>query len=393
MLSPFSETDIDAALNDGVPHVLHRDYETRSRDVDLKVVGAHKYATGAGTEIICAAYAVDDHAVQSWIPGDPVPPEFKETARNPNWTVAAHNDAFETAIELHILGPRFGWPTIPIERHVCTMATALAAGLPAKLGAAADALELANRKDAAGEQLMHQMAKPRRPRKGEDPAGTYWHEDPERLERLRSYNKQDVEVERELHGSLPAPTSPEHALWVLSNKINDRGFHIDRLFAKSARKIAQAAAPEIDAELAAITDGTVTAINQIARLLAWLQQQGCAAKTLDKKAVEKLLAGDLPHPGVRRVLELRQGGAQAAVKKINALLARAGNDDRVRGAFKHHGAATGRWSGEGFQPQNLKRPAVEDVEAAIAAVSTGDYAHVKERYAQPLPSSAICRAA
>jgi hypothetical protein len=44
-------------------------------------------------------------------------------------------------------------------------------GLPAKLGMAADALELANRKDAAGERLMHQMSKPRRPRKGEDPAG------------------------------------------------------------------------------------------------------------------------------------------------------------------------------------------------------------------------------
>ena len=77
---------------------------------------------------------------------------------------------------------------------------------------------------------------------------------------------------------------------------------------------------------------------------------------------------------MRRVLELRLGGAQAAVKKIDALLARAGDDDRVRGAFRYHGAATGRWAGEGFQPQNLKRPVVEDLDAAIAAVATGDYA-------------------
>ena len=35
---------------------------------------------------------------------------------------------------------------------------------------------------------------------------------------------------------------------------------------------------------------------------------------------------------------------RAAVKKIDSLLARAGDDDRVRGAFKYHGAATGRWS-------------------------------------------------
>ena len=81
---------------------------------------------------------------------------------------------------------------------------------------------------------------------------------------------------------------------------------------------------------------------------------------------------------MRRALELRQDGAQAAVKKIDALLARAGDDDRVRGSFRYHGAATGRWAGEGFQPQNLKRPVVDDLDAAIAAVATGDYDHVRK---------------
>ena len=61
------------------------------------------------------------------LPGDPVPPEFIEAAHNPAWIVAAHNDHFETAIEQHILGPAFGWPLIPLERHRCTMAMALAA--------------------------------------------------------------------------------------------------------------------------------------------------------------------------------------------------------------------------------------------------------------------------
>ena len=99
---------------------------------------------------------------------------------NPAWLVFAHNDGFETAVEQHILGPRFGWPQIPIERHRCTMAMALAVGLPARLSTLADALELANRKDAGGERLMHQMSKPRRPHKDEDPAGTYWFDDQER---------------------------------------------------------------------------------------------------------------------------------------------------------------------------------------------------------------------
>jgi DNA polymerase len=92
------------------------------------------------------------------------------------------------------MAPRFGFPIIPAERHACTMAMALALGL----SAAADVLELANRKDAAGERLMQQMSKPRRARQGEDPKQIYWFDDEDRLQRLYAYNKQDVETMREL---------------------------------------------------------------------------------------------------------------------------------------------------------------------------------------------------
>jgi DNA polymerase bacteriophage-type len=370
-------------------HVLHRDYETRSQII-LRKVGAHRYAAHFSTEILCAAFAVDDGPVQLWLPGNPVPPEFIEAAHNTNWLVAAHNDAFETAIEQHLPHPHYSWPIIPLQRHRCTMAAALAAGLPARLSAAANALELANRKDAAGERLMHQMSKPRRARKDEDAAGVYWFDDPDRLERLYSYCRQDVEVEREIYGTVPPLSPSEQSLWQLSCVINNRGFCVDRPFAEAARRIAQAAAPEIDAELAELTGGAVTGINQIARLQTWLQTQGCSTESLDKKAIEKLLLNAELPPSVLRVLELRAGGAQAAVKKLDALLLRAGDDNRVRGAFKFHGAATGRWAGEGFQPQNLKRPGVEDLDAAIAAVATGDYAHVRSIYPKPLSVVGDC---
>jgi DNA polymerase bacteriophage-type len=116
-------------------------------------------------------------------------------------------------------------------------------------------------------------------------------------------------------------------------------------------------------------------------------------RNLDKKAIERLLRDtELLPPSVRRVLELRQGGAQGAVRKIDALLARAGDDDRIRGEFRYHGAATGRFSGQGYQPQNLKRLTVKDEEldAAIAAVATGDYEHVRARYKQPLAIVGEC---
>jgi DNA polymerase len=364
------------AVQADAEHALFRDIELQST-ASLRKVGASRYAADPTTGPLFVAYAVDHNPVQLWHPDDLIPPAFLEAATNPNWLVVAHNDEFESGIEQQILHPRFGLPIIPPERHRCTMSMSLALGLPAKLGLAADVLELANRKDAAGERLMHQMSKPRRARKGEDPAGVYWFDDQERLERLQGYCRQDVEVCRELYYRLLSLTAAEQALWVLSCRINARGFCADRKFAEAARRIAQAATPEIDSGLAELTGGVVTGINQIARLLQWLQDQGCSVSKLDRNVVEQLLeTEDLP-PKVRRALELRLGGAQAAVKKIDSLLARAGADDRVRGAFRFHGAATGRWAGEGFQPQNLKRPDVEDLAATIDAVATGDIERVK----------------
>jgi DNA polymerase bacteriophage-type len=369
-------------------HVLHRDYETRSR-VILKTVGTHRYAAHSSTTVLCCAYAVDEDPVQLWTPGDPIPAEFIEAATNPARMVCAHGAHFEDAIERHVLRPRFDWPAFPIEKQRCTQAMCLALGLPARLSAAADALELSNRKDAAGERLMHQTSKPRRAHKDENPDRTYWFEDQNRLDRLYEYCRQDVEVERELFDRLPPLPVSEQALWELSSQISSRGFHVDRALAQAARKIADAAAPEINAELTELTKGAVTTISQVARLLSWLREQGCSLDNLGRKTIEKQLQADDLSLQVRRALELRLGGAQAAVKKIDALLLRAGDDDRIRGAFRYHGAATGRWSGEGIQPQNLKRPTV-DMDAAVAAVATGDYQHLKDLYSQPLSVVGDC---
>src|SRR5262245_25625857 len=392
MLNRTSMTaGMEAVLLGSTTHVLFRDYESRSEAV-LKTVGTYKYATNSPTTVLCCAFAVDDEPVQLWTPGNPVPAEFVEAATNSAWVVAAHNDAFETAIEQYILAPRYGWRLIPIERHRCTMAAALAAGLPARLSAVANALELGNRKDAAGERLMHQVSKPRRARKGEDVDQVHWFDDDDRLQRLYEYCREDVEVERELFTRLPPLSPTEQAIWELSSRINQRGFCVDREFAQAARKIAEAAAPEIDREIAELTAGDVTSINQVARLTTWLQDHGCALESLDRKAIERqLVKGDNDlSPLIRRVLELRLGGAQAAVKKINALLARAGDDDRVRGAFRYHGAGTGRWAGEGVQPHNLKRPVVDDLNAAVTAVATGDDQHVRSLYPQPLSVVGDC---
>ena len=45
-------------------HVLRRDYELRGV-LNLKKVGAHRYAADPNTEVMCCAFAVDDEPVQA----------------------------------------------------------------------------------------------------------------------------------------------------------------------------------------------------------------------------------------------------------------------------------------------------------------------------------------
>jgi DNA polymerase len=363
--------------------VLHRDYEVRST-LSLQKAGAWKFAAADQTEVLCCAYALNDGPVQLWLPGDPVPAEFLEAAHDPAWLVCAHNAQFELAIEHLIMRRRHGWPKIPLRQQRCTMAAALALALPPRLELVAQALELAHQKDQSGQRLMLMMSKPRRPRKDEDPEGCYWFDDEDRRQRLYEYCRRDVEIERELYQQLRPLPSEEQQLWLLDLRINARGFYIDRDLAAAARAVAQAATPKLNAELAQLTGGAVTGINQIARLKLWLTQQGCIADGLDKTRIENLLAVDNLAPAVRRALELRQSGAQAAAKKIDALLVRCDRDGRIRGALRYHGASTGRWAGNGVQPQNFKRPQIENVDAAVAAIATGDYAHVCSLYPRPL---------
>jgi DNA polymerase bacteriophage-type len=187
-----------------ITRTLILDVETRSK-ADLKAVGAHHYAADETTEVLCAAFAVDDEPIQLWKHGDPVPAEIHEFARNDNMVVVAHNASFERCIARHVLTPRHGWPEIPIEKWRCTMARAYAHALPGALENVVKALGLPYEKDKAGQRLMLRMCKPK-------PDGS-WHEDPESLEALYRYCCSDVEAERSLFRALPALTADEQEIW------------------------------------------------------------------------------------------------------------------------------------------------------------------------------------
>ena len=261
-------------------------------------------------------YAVDDGPIGLWIPGDRVPAEFIEAAENPKWLVSAFNDSFERAIEQHIMGPRYGWPLTPIERHQCLQAAALALALPASLEGAARALGLEQQKDAAGRNPMLRMAKPRKPRRDEDPAGVYWFDDADRRETLGAYCRQDVATERALHQRIGVLHPTEHDLWVLDATINARGIHLDTSLLTAAINIADAAQTSITEEIARITAGEVRSIDQVAALLAWLRANGCEVPDVRKTTLEKALhaRGPISHRPARDHVAARWcacGGEQA----------------------------------------------------------------------------------
>ena len=105
---------------------------------------------------------------------------------------------------------------------------------------------------------------------------------------------------------------------------------------------------------------------------------------MQKATLQKALTrSDLP-PATRRVIELRLDGAHAAAAKLKTIRNWRNPDGRVRGMFRFHGASTGRWTSVGLQLQNMKRPLVEDLAAAIEDVATGDFDHMRRRYQQPM---------
>ena len=87
------------------------DIETRSQ-LDLRRVGAARYAADPSTDVWCVGFVVDDGPVQLWLPGSPVPAAIIEAAADPEYLFVAHNAAFERAIWRDILTPRYDWPVI-----------------------------------------------------------------------------------------------------------------------------------------------------------------------------------------------------------------------------------------------------------------------------------------
>ncbi len=361
-------------------NVLHIDGETRST-VDLKRAGAYVYFDDDNTDVWCVAYAMNNGPVGLWIPGEPVPAVIAAHIAMGGLCMA-HNAAFERLMFLKILGPRYGWPVPGTRQWHCTMAMCLAMALPAGLDDACKVVKAPVRKDAAGARLMKQMAKPRRPRKDEDQNALLWWDDAGRRQRLHEYCRQDVEAERELHHRILPLSETEQRLWWLDQDINDRGVAVDVDLVDAAIELVEIAGERLDSEMRHITCGEVngtTAINQLKAYLRDWHGIDCDDGLTKDRVEELLVREDLPAVA-HRALELRAEGSKLSVTKAEALRAGLQADGRTRGLLQYHAANTGRWGGRRFQPQNLKRPAIKDIDTAIRIIKSRDLDFIRAAY-------------
>jgi DNA polymerase len=366
------------------------DIETKSA-LNLKLVGSHIYSCAATTDVRCVSYCLVSDGkrgpISTWLPSDTAPTEMVTAAADPDTLIVAFNDAFERQIEQRILHTRYGWPIFPIERRRCAQAIALAHALPASLDEVAAALRFKVRKTAEGKRAVKLLAMPRKPRKSDDPTKIYWHDEPELLAILYEHNKINVEITAEIVALLGFLPPEEETIWRLDAAINSRGIGIDVELLDAALNIAHEADTELRAKLAALSNGEISSPAQTKRILAWLALRGCVLANVRKETVlEALKRPDLTPavPAVKQLLRLRLDGAQASVDKLTTLRLWTGDDQRIRQVYRYHGAMTGRFTSLGAQMQNLKKPQVEDVPAAIAAVRTGRLAQVQAHFERPL---------
>jgi DNA polymerase len=188
--------------------------------------------------------------------------------------------------------------------------------------------------------------------------------DPELLQELYDYCEQDVVAESEIRKRLRDLRGTERQIWELDQKINWRGVRLDKENIEHALAIIAGVEKKLNAEVFEITDGEMSSTSSRAKALDWINRQGVPMDSYDKAAVVCALEGVCP-PKVERFLQIRQALSRSSTKKYQAMLSCLGRDGRAHGSMIYHGAATGRWTGRHFQPQNLPRPTVDDVDAVI----------------------------
>lgn len=357
--------------------ILWFDCETYS-ECDLKTHGTHRYAEHPSTQIIVAQWAVDDGepvVVDCTLPeADSNLYDLSNYLRAPDVTVVAHNSHFDRTILRHCWGI-----DVPIERWRDTMVKALAHGLPGALDKVGQVLGLGadEAKDKRGRELIQLFCKPRPKNQKLRRATRETH--PREWGEFLEYSRQDIVAMRAIDSRLPSwnyrEGHAELALWHLDQRINDRGFAVDRDLAAAAVRATEAEKQRLKAEVHQATDGLVSGPSKRDDLLAFiLAEHGVDLPDMRADTLRRRLEDPELPDGVKLLLSIRLEATKASTAKYKALLNAASDDGRLRNTLQFAGAQrTARWAGRVFQPQNMLRNTMdqEEIDMGIDALKAG----------------------
>lgn len=352
------------------------DFETYS-DIDLKKVGAHRYALDPSTDMLCMAYSIDDEEPKLWTPYDSPPEEVFDLV-NDGYLLYAWNAAFEICIWEYVTG----WPEVHLSTWRDTQAIALNFALPPDLKNCGDVLDIPVKKSAAGTRLINKLSKPQKPTRNQPLTRLTPASHPHLFEELYEYCKDDVRAEQGVYNVLPWElTEQELIIWQATFYKNRIGIPIDMALVNAAVEKIDLYLEEANGMLPFITNKAVHTVGQRDKILDWCAIQGYPLYDLRAETVEGALADPAIErfPGVQQLLTIRSLAGKASVKKFKKIQMAAW-EGRVRDCLKYHRATTGREGGRLMQPQNLPRAELKYPEAAIASFVNETFEETLGRY-------------
>lgn len=352
--------------------ILWLDRETYS-DLDLKVVGTYRYADTA--QDLLLAYAIDDGPAQVWdvTSGEPVPEDLEHAMFMAD-EVWAHNAQFDKAIHNGIL--QAGLPPIEPDRWRCSMALALSHALPGGLEDLCEVLRVPDdmAKLKEGKKLITLFCKPQpRNRKIQRPNSTTH---PAEWERFIKYAGYDIVSMRECVRRMPRWNwdSTAVAEWHCDQRINTRGFQVDRELTRAGAAAAITEKERIGVRFSEITDGLTP--GQREKVKAFVKERfGVVLDDTTRDTFEQYLKDPGLAPQLGELMQLSIASNKTSTAKYAALDPAVQSDGRFRGGLQFAGASrTRRFAGRLFQPQNLPSrglPDADDVERYIDCLKHG----------------------
>ena len=345
---------------------MNIDIETYS-DKDIKN-GVYSYVDSPNFEVLLFAYSVDNSDVTCIdLTKEDLPDEVLALLMRDDVTKVAYNAQFERICLSRHLGVTLGYTA-----WKCTMVHTAQLGLPGGLARCAEYLDLGEKKDTAGTNLIKYFSMPCKPTKANGGRSRNLPEHaPDKWQQFIDYCIQDVKTEKAIADrvSVLPVFDREWVYYYVDQAINDRGVLVDMDLVHAAIALKEEKSRSLMERLKQITG--LDNPNSRAQVLPWLKARGYKQEGLTKADVSEALktaTGEL-----REVLELKSDSSLSSLKKYEAIERAVCSDGRVHGLLQFYGAnRTGRWAGRVVQVQNLARNYLPDLDDARELVKKLD---------------------